>query len=68
MHGAVWTIIYLDEDIMILNNVTKFHKILIKRADVIGVIYEQRHVQMYGQTYGRTRVTLNAPSIVMAGG
>ena len=67
MHGAVWTIIYLDEDIMVLNNVNKFHKILIKRADVIGVMYERRHVQMYGQTYGWTGVTLNAPAIVMAG-
>ena len=28
--GAIWTIIQLEEDIMVLNNVTKFHKILIK--------------------------------------
>ena len=28
--GAIWTIIELEEDIMVLNNVTKFHKILIK--------------------------------------
>ena len=28
-HGAIWTIIELAEAIMILNNVTKFHKILI---------------------------------------
>ena len=37
-HGAIWTIIELEEDIMVLNNVTKFHKILIKsiqRADII---------------------------------
>ena len=27
---AIWTIIELEEDIMVLNNVTKFHKILIK--------------------------------------
>ena len=26
----IWTIIELDEDIMVLNNVTKFHKILIQ--------------------------------------
>ena len=26
----IWTIIELEEDIMVLNNVTKFHKILIK--------------------------------------
>ena len=29
-HVAIWTIIKLEEDIIILNNVTKFHKILIK--------------------------------------
>ena len=29
-HGAIYTIIKLEEDIMVLNNVTKFHKILIK--------------------------------------
>ena len=29
-HGAIWTITELEEDIMVLNNVTKFHKILIK--------------------------------------
>ena len=28
--GAIWTIIELEEDIMVLNNVTMFHKILIK--------------------------------------
>ena len=27
---AIWTIIELQEDIMVLNNVTEFHKILIK--------------------------------------
>ena len=27
---AIWTIIELEEDIMVLNNVIKFHKILIK--------------------------------------
>ena len=26
--GAIWTIIKLEEDIMVLNNVTKFHLIL----------------------------------------
>ena len=36
----IWTIIELEEEIMILNNVTKFHKILIKkyssyRADIV---------------------------------
>ena len=28
--GAIWTIIELEEGIMVLNNVTKFHKILMK--------------------------------------
>ena len=38
-HGAIWTIIEL-EDIMVLNNVTKFHKILIKTiVDIVGVSY-----------------------------
>ena len=34
MHDAIWTIIELEEDIMVLNNVTKFHKILIKNIPV----------------------------------
>ena len=34
MHGAIWTIIELEEDIVVLNNVTKFHKILIKNIQV----------------------------------
>ena len=25
-HGAIWTIIEIEEDIMVLNDVTKFHK------------------------------------------
>ena len=29
-HGAILTIIKLEETIMVLNNVTKFHRILIK--------------------------------------
>ena len=29
-HCAIWTIIELEEDIIVLNNLTKFHKILIK--------------------------------------
>ena len=33
-HGAIWTIIEIEEDIMVLNNVTKFHKILIKNIQV----------------------------------
>ena len=28
MPGAIWTIIELEEDIMVINNVTKLHKIL----------------------------------------
>ena len=38
LHGAIWTIFEL-EDIMVLNNVTKFHKILIKIVDIVGVSY-----------------------------
>ena len=30
----IWTIIELEEDIMVLNNVTKFHKILIKTFEL----------------------------------
>ena len=30
VYGAIWTIIELEKDIMVLNNVTKLHKILIK--------------------------------------
>ena len=33
-HGAISTTIELDEEIMVLNNVTKFHKILIKLFDL----------------------------------
>ena len=33
-HGAIWTIIELEEEIMVLNNVTKFHKTLIKNTRV----------------------------------
>ena len=32
--GAIWTIIKHEEEIMVLNNVTKFHKILIKNIPV----------------------------------
>ena len=49
---------------MILNNVTKFHKILIKK------IFEVESGRQSGRTcvkYGRTGVTLNAPAIIMAG-
>ena len=49
---------------MVLNNVTKFHKILIRNIQV-------RARTSFGQTYvrtdGRTGVTLNAPASVMAG-
>ena len=51
---------------MVLNNVTKFHKILIKNIRVrdrasIGTYIRKVH------TDGRTGVTLNAPAIIMAG-
>ena len=53
---------------MVLNNVTKFHKILIK-----SILFRERtssgqtYVRMYVRTDGRTGVTLNARAIIMAG-
>ena len=58
----------LEEDIMmVLNNVTKFHKILIKSIRLrerksFGQTYARKYVRMDG----RTGVTLNAQAIVMA--
>ena len=58
---------------MVLNNVTKFHKILIKSIRVREQIsldrrtYIGTYVSTYVRTDGRTVVTLNAPAIVMAG-
>ena len=54
MHGAIWTIIKLEEDIMVQNNVTKFHKILIKSIQLreqksLGLTY----ARMYGWTDGQ---------------
>ena len=49
---------------MVLNNVTKFHKILIKS---IRFREQTSSGQMYVRKYGRTAVTLNAPAIIMAG-
>ena len=54
---------------MVLNNVTKFHKIMIKSIQVrewtwFGQTYVRKY---YVRTYGWTGVTLNAPAIVMAG-
>ena len=50
---------------MVLNNVTKFHKILIKTILLrVGVRTDK---WMYGWTYEKTGVTLNAPAIIMAG-
>ena len=46
---------------MVLNNVTKFHKILIK-----SIQFTER--RSLGQKYVRTGVKLNAPAIVMAVG
>ena len=43
------------EDIMVLNNVTKFHKILIKSIRVRErTSFGQTYVSMYVSTYGRT--------------
>ena len=49
---------------MILNNVTKFHKILIKTILIRG---QTSLGQTCIHTDGRTGVTLNVPAIVMAG-
>ena len=51
-----WTIIELEEDIMELNNMTKFHKILIKNIQLIES--RTQYVQ-------RTGVTLNAPARIV---
>ena len=54
---------------MVLNNVTKFHKILIKNVRLkertsFGQMYvSSTHVH----TYGQTGVTLIGPAIIMAG-
>ena len=53
---------------MVLNKVTKFHKILIKTIGLrerisLGVTY----VLTDRGTYEGTEVTLNAPAIVMSG-
>ena len=58
----ICTIIELEEEIMILKNVTKFHKILIKTIQLrewtsLGMMYIQT----------QTGVTLNTPAIVMVG-
>ena len=72
----IWTIIELGEDIIVLNNVAKFHLILIKiirlrERTSLGVTYIRTDVRTYGSKYGRTDgwtgVTLNAPAIFMAG-
>ena len=46
---------------MILNSVTKFHKILIK------IIQLQWRADVSGAKYGRTGITLNAQAIFMEG-
>ena len=67
----IWTIIELEEDIMVLNNVTQFHNTLIKNIRVrewtsSGQTYIITYVRKV-RTDGRTGVTLNAPAIIMAG-
>ena len=51
MHNAKWTILKLEEDVMELNNVTKFHKILIKsiclREQLVN-IHKQRAITPEG--------------------
>ena len=60
---------------MVLNNVTKFHKILIKGNRLRERMSLDRRMDMrtkvlcpYVQVDGWTGVTLNAPAIVMGGG
>ena len=57
---------------MILNNVNKFHKTLIKSIGVrewtlFGQTFVRRYVRKYVRTDGRTGVALNAQAIVVAG-
>ena len=54
---------------MVLNSVTKFHKILIKSIRLRGQTLFDRHAYIlrYVCTEGLTGVTLNAPAIVMVG-
>ena len=49
---------------MVLNNVTEFHKILIK---TIRLRKRTSLGKTYVRMYERTGVTLNSPAIVMAG-
>ena len=65
------TNIELEKDIVVSNNVTKFHKILIKSIRLrertsLGQTFLRTLVK-YVRMDGRTRVMLNAPDIVMAG-
>ena len=52
---VIWTIIDLEEDIMVLNNVTKFHKIQNKsiQLKVRTALDKRTYVCMYVK-YGRT--------------
>ena len=51
-HGAIWTIIELEEDIMVLNNVSMFHIILIKsiRLRERSSFDTRKYIRMYGPT------------------
>ena len=50
----IWTIIELEENIMVLNNVTKFHKILIKIFEIESGRRSGGTYVKYAHTYGRT--------------
>ena len=54
---------------MVLNNLIKFHQILIKSIRLRErTSFDRRtNVRKYVRTDGRTGVTLNAPAIAMAG-
>ena len=53
---------------MVLNNVTKFHKILIKKIRLRErTSFGQTDIHTYVSMYVWTGVTLNVPAIVMVG-
>ena len=65
------TNIKLEKDIVVFNNVTKFHKILLKSIRLrertsLGQTFLRTLVK-YVRMDGRTGVMLNTPVIVMAG-
>ena len=37
-HGAIWTIIKIEEDIMVLNNVPEFHKVVTQITGLMDLL------------------------------